>query len=106
MKRLVMVTLLLAAGMAMTSVGYAGDKPLTPQQQRMKDCNAEAASKNLTGQPRKDFMKTCLGTKPDTSQAKKPTPQQEKMKSCNAEATSKSLTGQARKDFMKTCLSN
>jgi len=30
------------------------------QQQVMRDCNAEAKAKELKGQDRKDFMKTCL----------------------------------------------
>ena len=38
-------------------------KPLTAQQQRMKNCNAEAKSKELKGDPRKAFMKTCLSNK-------------------------------------------
>ena len=38
-------------------------KPLTAQQQRMKDCNAEAKSKELKGDPRKTFMKSCLSNK-------------------------------------------
>ena len=33
-------------------------KPLTPQQQRMKDCNAQATGK--TGDERKTFMSQCL----------------------------------------------
>ena len=39
------------------------DKPLTKQQQRMKDCNAEAKAKELKGDPRKVFMKSCLSNK-------------------------------------------
>lgn len=38
-------------------------KPLTAQQQRMKDCNAEAKAKELKGDPRKAFMKSCLSNK-------------------------------------------
>ena len=38
-------------------------KPLTAQQQRMKDCNAEAKAKALKGEPRKVFMKSCLSDK-------------------------------------------
>jgi hypothetical protein len=38
-------------------------KPMTAQQQRMKDCNAEAKSQVLKGDPRKAFMKTCLSNK-------------------------------------------
>lgn len=38
-------------------------KPMTAQQQRMKDCNAEAKAKEMKGDPRKAFMKTCLSNK-------------------------------------------
>ena len=38
-------------------------KPMTAQQLRMKNCNAEAKSKELKGDPRKTFMKSCLSNK-------------------------------------------
>jgi hypothetical protein len=76
----------------------------TPQQEKMKSCNAQASSQTLKGQARKDFMKTCLSGAAAAPE-KQLTSQQEKMKSCNADAKSKALKGQARKDFMKTCLS-
>lgn len=38
-------------------------KPMTAQQLRMKNCNAEAKSKELKGDPRKAFMKSCLSNK-------------------------------------------
>lgn len=38
-------------------------KELTPQQQKMKDCNADAKSKALKGDERKAFMKACLSAK-------------------------------------------
>jgi hypothetical protein len=69
------------------------------QQQKMKDCNAQAKTKNLTGDDRKTFMSQCL------SAAGVPQSQQEKMKSCNKEATAKNLKGDDRKAFMSTCLS-
>lgn len=71
----------------------------TPQQQKMKDCNAQATGK--TGDERKAFMKECLSAKP----VKEGTPQQEKMKACNKEASGKALKGEERKNFMKSCLS-
>lgn len=86
-------------------------KTLTPQQQKMKDCNAQATGK--TGDERKAFMSTCLkgGTAAAAPAAPamaaaptKPMTQQEKMKSCNADAGAKHLTGDARKTFMSTCL--
>jgi hypothetical protein len=71
----------------------------TPQQQKMKDCNAQASGKK--GDERKTFMKECLSAKP----MKQATPQQEKMKACNKEASGKALKGDDRKKFMSTCLS-
>jgi hypothetical protein len=69
------------------------------QQEKMKDCNAQAKTKNLTGDDRKKFMSQCLSAA-GVSQT-----QQEKMKSCNKEATAKNLKGDDRKAFMSTCLS-
>ena len=66
----------------------------------MKTCNAEAGQKSLSGDARKDFMKSCLSG----ATAKASTPQQ-RMKDCNADASAKSLKGDARKTFMKGCLS-
>ena len=36
------------------------EKVLTPQQQKMKTCNAQAKAKLLRGQERKTFMSECL----------------------------------------------
>lgn len=38
----------------------AEKKELTPQQARMKKCNADAKVKELKGEERKSFMKGCL----------------------------------------------
>ncbi len=70
---------------------------VTAQQQRMKDCNADANAKSLKGTDRSAFMKTCLAAKQQS--------QQEKMKTCNQEATAKNLKGDDRKHFMSSCLS-
>ncbi|HTP39240.1 MAG TPA: PsiF family protein [Steroidobacteraceae bacterium] len=78
-------------------------KQLSPQQQKMKSCNADAKTKSLSGDARKSFMKSCLsGDSAGTAAA--PTTPQERMKSCNAQAKTQALTGDARKSFMKTCL--
>jgi len=79
---------------------YAGNT----QQDKMKSCNAEATQKQLKGDDRKSFMKTCLSA-PSSDTNAKANSQQEKMKTCNADAKTKSLTGDARKAFMKDCLS-
>jgi hypothetical protein len=75
----------------------------TPQQDKMKACNAEAKGK--TGDERKAFMKECLSAKKEAATSAKTT-QQEKMKTCNAEAKTKALSGDERKKFMSSCLSN
>ncbi|MPM45864.1 Phosphate starvation-inducible protein PsiF [bioreactor metagenome] len=77
----------------------AAAKEPTAQQQKMTACNADAGSKELKGDERKAFMKSCLS-------AKKAPTQQEKMKTCNADASAKTLKGDERKAFMKDCLSN
>ena len=93
----------LAAAIGATSA-FAADptpaKTLTPQQQRMKDCNTQAGDKK--GDERKAFMSTCL--KGETAAPKKPMTQQEKMTACNADAKTKHLSGDARKSFMSNCL--
>jgi hypothetical protein len=70
----------------------------TPQQDKMKSCNASATGKK--GDERKAFMKECLSA----DSGKKGTSQQEKMKSCNVEAKTKALKGDERKKFMSNCL--
>lgn len=89
----------LALGMAALSVSpaFAADEAKAPtaQQSKMKTCNADA--KDLKGDERKAFMKTCLSAKAE------PATQQDKMKMCNADATGKK--GDERKAFMKECLS-
>jgi uncharacterized protein HemX len=72
----------------------------TEQQNKMKTCNADAKTKDLKGDERKAFMKTCLSK--DGGGAK--TSQQDKMKSCNADAKTKDLKGDERKKFMSECL--
>jgi len=101
---------------------YAADAPaaaapaVNSQQQKMKDCNAQAKTKALTGADRKTFMKTCLSGSSASAAAAAPTAdagaavssgkatQQQKMKDCNAQATTKTLKGADRKTFMSTCL--
>lgn len=57
-----------AAGSEAAGKGAAGDqaadkKELTPQQARMKKCNADAAAGNFKGEERKKFMSGCLKNK-------------------------------------------
>ncbi|MFI4869216.1 MAG: PsiF family protein [Steroidobacterales bacterium] len=74
------------------------------QQTKMTTCNAEAKSKNLAGDDRKAFMKTCLSATPAAAPAAPMNSQQQKMKTCNADAKKQGLTGDARKQFMSSCL--
>ena len=99
-KLLSAIAVVLASQFALASGALA----VTPQQQRMKDCNAEAKAKQLAGDARKTFMKECLAGKQAEAKSAR-TAQQEKMKTCNAEAKKQALKGDARKAFMKECLS-
>jgi len=97
----------LTAALLVLSLGAtarAADKALTPQQEKMKACNAEASSKGMNGADRKTFMGSCLKAGSAGGTAKSLTPQQEKMKSCNEGAASKGLKGAERKTFMSSCL--
>jgi uncharacterized membrane protein len=86
---------------ASLALAFAAPALAGSQQDRMKDCNAEAKTKALAGDARKAFMKTCLsGNAAATGNS-----QQKKMKDCNAEAKTKALAGEPRKSFMKECLS-
>ena len=85
------------------SLAAASAAVASPQQDKMKACNAEAKGK--TGDERKAFMQECLSAKKAEATSAK-TAQQEKMKNCNAEAKTKALSGDARKKFMSSCLSN
>lgn len=117
--------LVIAAVIAFAAAPALAD---TPQQERMKACNADAGKQQLKGDARKRFMKECLSAKkqnkeadhaqgapdaaedreaaqPQAAAQSRRTAQQQKMKSCNAEASAKSLKGEERKKFMKDCLS-
>ena len=108
-------TALLAAVLCAGSA-FAADpapaKTLTPQQQKMKDCNTQAGDKK--GDERKAFMSQCLkggaaatpaaAPAPAPAMQAKPITQQQKMKNCNVNATNQHLAGDARKTYMSTCL--
>jgi hypothetical protein len=89
----------LLAGVAVPQHGFA--QTPTPQQERMKSCNAQAGEQKLAGDARKSFMSGCLSGKPAAAAPQTP---QERMKSCNAQATTQKVTGDQRKTFMSTCL--
>lgn len=97
-----MRTLLIAACFAAATLapGLAG--AASTQQQKMKDCNAQATAKQLAGKDRQTFMSACL--KASTAQPEL-TSQQQRMKDCNAQAKQKQLAGKERKAFMSSCLS-
>lgn len=87
-----------APALSATSPATTQHKAPTAQQQRMANCNKQAAGK--AGEARKTFMKHCLSTRHAVAR----NASHERMKNCNAEARSKSLKGTARKTFMSSCL--
>ncbi|HZO24242.1 MAG TPA: PsiF family protein [Steroidobacteraceae bacterium] len=96
-----LLPVILSSLLLVTATAYGANS----QQQKMKDCNAQATSQSLTGDARKSFMKTCLSSAPAASDSKLNS-QQLKMKQCNADAKAKGLTGADRKTFMSSCLKN
>jgi hypothetical protein len=101
--RMITLAALLAASLAVAApaMSQTPAKALTPQQQRMSDCNKTSAGK--TGDDRKSYMSTCLKGEP-AKPAKALSASQQRMKDCNATAGTQSLTGDKRKAFMSTCL--
>ena len=92
----------LLAGPALAKKGGSdGSAKLTPQQNKMGECNKQAGDKK--GDDRKAFMKECLSNKPAGAGSGSGTAQQNKMVTCNKEAGAKK--GDERKAFMKACLS-
>ena len=88
-------------------------KAMTPQQEKMKLCNADAGAKKLKGGERKKFMSECLkgrvgeesarheaGVLPTAAEASP----HNRMKACNDEAGRQNLHGDERRAFMSTCL--
>ena len=104
MKKLPWFALILSAALAAPAFAADAAKAPTAQQQRMKDCNAQAKTQGVKGDERKKFMSACLKGESAAAPEKKLTPQQEKMKSCNATATAQGLKADARKKFMSDCL--
>jgi len=92
---------LIAAAFALTASANAQSDKQTAQQERMKTCNAQASSKDMKGDERRDFMSQCLKGEDEPNL----TAQQEKMKTCNREASEKQMKGDERRAFMKDCLS-
>jgi hypothetical protein len=92
-------TLVVFTALAFLSMSVQGQNA---QQEKMKTCNTQAKAQSLSGDARKSFMKSCLGSQ--TSAEPKLNSQQQKMKQCNADAKTKGLTGAERKTFMSTCL--
>jgi hypothetical protein len=89
----------LALGLFTAAGALAQQASPTPQQQRMKDCNAQASKQSLKGDARKSYMSSCLrGDKPQL------TAQQEKMRSCNRQAGDQQLKGDERRQYMSRCL--
>jgi hypothetical protein len=94
MTTLIALTLagLFACGTALAADTKAADAKMTPQQEKMKTCNADAAGK--TGDERKAFMKTCLSAKPAKAESK--------MAMCNKKTAG--LKAEERKKAQSECM--
>ena len=96
---------LAATAMLASAAPALAQQSTNSQQDRMKACNTQAGTQNLTGDARKNFMSSCLAGKTTAgSGTTAGNTQQEKMKSCNTAAGAQNLSGDARKTFMSNCL--
>lgn len=112
----VIASLMLSVGIAHAADAPAPEKKLTPQQQRMADCNKQAGEKK--GPDRRDFMRQCMhGDKAAPAPAPAPQAipeakpaealkmtQQDRMRDCNKQASEKGVKGPDRRAFMSDCL--
>jgi hypothetical protein len=101
MKRTILAVSLLAATLPAAAV---------TQQERMKACNTEAASRNLEGGERKGFMKNCLSVKKAGDPEAKPHAKNHADASpgkarahCERQANKQDLIGKERSKFVKQC---
>jgi hypothetical protein len=101
------VSLFLAVAMAAVTMSLAPAafaQSTNTQQDKMKACNNQAATKQLSGDARKNFMSTCLSAGSGSSSSTAGNSQQDKMKVCNNQASAQNMTGSARQQFMSSCL--
>ena len=89
---------LFAAALFAVAVGAQA----TPQQDKMKACNAEAKDKK--GDERKAFMKECLAAKP--AAAAMPAADAGANAACEKSVADKKLHGAAAKSHMKKCMAD
>jgi hypothetical protein len=93
------MSVLFAAALCAGPATAQQKEELTPQQQRMQKCNADAKGRQFkNNDERQAFMSACLKGGSQRTQ-------QEKMTACNKEASAKNLKGDDRKAFMSKCLS-
>ena len=92
------------AGFAQTAAPAQSSTHLNSQQEKMKECAADAKAKGVKGADRESFMSSCLSSKGMSHEDINK--QQQKMKTCNADAKTKGLKGADYKAFMKSCLSS
>lgn len=99
-----MKKILVLAALALAAPSFAA----TTQQNKMKECNAQAKGKK--GDERKAFMKECLSSEAAAAVAAPAVPAapeksadpKQRMKDCNTQAKGKK--GDERKTFMSSCL--
>lgn len=96
---LIAIAFALSTGSALAETKKEPSPAQRAQQEKMKNCNKEAAEKKLAGDPRKAFMKECLSAKPAAAKADEKSPPA----SCEAQATEKKLAGAAKTSFLKKC---
>ncbi len=86
--------------LACTAIAFGAQA--TPQQDKMKSCNAEAKTNGKTGDDRKAFMKECLSG----GAAAAPAAAAPSTAACDKSAADKKLHGAAAKSHIKKCMAD
>ena len=86
-----LMTVLALSVAAMSTSSFAADAPMSKQQNKMGQCNADAGDKK--GDERKAFMKTCLSNNPAAAE-------------CDKSAAEKKLAGAAKNSYVKKCIAD
>jgi len=73
-------------------------------QDKARACNDTADRRNLKGDDREKFMRTCLNKAADNNGSNSNVSQQDKSRVCNDLADKKNLSGSDRRSYVKDCM--
>jgi hypothetical protein len=96
---------LTAAAILTVSLAAPAWAQLSPQMQKLNECNIKASALGYTGETRKSYVNACVnGQQHLTPVSKALSATQQKTSACEDQANTQKLGGEARQTFLKSCL--